>query len=100
MTTLADEINSQVAAGRMTIQRSLEDMQKQVPDRVPREVIMATGIAALMMAVGIGWMIYHRRQRRTLMQKLQGALPGSMRDIPDELRAKAKKPLERAVKAL
>lgn len=98
MTTLADEINSQIAAGRMTIQRSLDDMQKQVPDRVPREVIMATGIAAVVVAVGVGWMIYRTRRRRTLMQKLQEALPGSVRELPDELRARAKKPLERVTK--
>ena len=100
MTTLADEINSQIAAGKITIQRSLEDMQKQVPERIPREVIIATGIAAMVMAVGVGWMIYRSRRRHTLMQRLQGVLPGSVRDLPDELRAKAKKPLEKAVKAL
>lgn len=100
MTTLADEINSQIAAGRTTIQRSLEDMQKQVPDRVPREVILAGGLAAIVMAVGVGWMIYRNRRRRTLVQKLRDALPESLSDLPDDLKARAKKPLERAIKAL
>lgn len=100
MTTFADEINSQISAGRMTIQRSLEDVQKQIPDRVPREVIVASGIAAVVMAVGVGWMIYRNRRRRSLVQRLRDALPESLSDLPDDLKAKAKKPLERAVKAL
>ena len=100
MTTLADDINSQIAAGRTTIQRSLQDMQKQVPDRVPREVIVATGVVAVVMAVGVGWMIYRNRNRRPLARRLRDALPESLSDIPDEIRAKAKGPLERAVKAL
>lgn len=100
MSTFADDINSQISAGRMTIQRSLQDVQKQIPDRVPREVIVASGIAAVVMAVGVGWMIYRNRRRRTLVQKLRDVLPESLSDLPDDLKAKAKKPLERAVKAL
>ena len=100
MTTLADDINSQIAAGRTRIQRSVEDIQKQVPDGVPREVVVATGIAAIVMAVGVGWMIYRSRRRRTLVQRLREAMPESLSDVPDDLRARAKKPLERVIKAL
>jgi hypothetical protein len=88
----ADEINSQINAGRETIQRSLEDAQKQVSiDRVPRAAMYATGFAVFALAVGVGgWMIYRRSRRRTLVQRLQEALPDSVREMPDGLRAKAR----------
>ncbi len=90
MSTLADEINNQISAGRKTIQRSLDDMPKRIPDEpVPRAVVMATGLAVFAAAVGLGWMLYRRRRHRSLVEKLQVALP-----------EKAKRPLARVVKGL
>jgi hypothetical protein len=88
----ADEINNQINAGREAIQRSLEDVQKQVPiERVPRAAMYATGFAVFALAVGVGgWVIYRRSRRRTLVQRLQEALPDSVREMPEGLRAKAK----------
>lgn len=88
----ADEINSQINAGRETIHRSLEDVQKQVPiERVPRAAMYATGFAVFALAVGVGgWMIYRRSRRRTLVQRLHEALPDSVREMPDSVRAKAR----------
>lgn len=102
MSMLADGINNQIKAGRLTIQRSIDDLQKQGPmSQVPREVIVGTGIAAAVCAVGLcGWMIYRSRRRRTLIQRLQGAIPDSVKELPSEVRSRAKGPLERAVKAL
>lgn len=90
MNSIADEINSQISAGRRTIQRSMDDMPKLSVDEVPRPVLMATGIAVFVAAVGIGWMVWRNRRRRTLVQRLQGALPDSVSDVPSMLRAKAK----------
>lgn len=98
MKTMSDDINSQISAGRRTIQRSLDDMPMSM-DQVPRPVLMATGIAVFVAAVGIGWMVYRSRRRRTLAQRLHDALPESMSDLPEVLRAKAKRPLERVVKS-
>src|SRR5579864_3178730 len=100
MNTIADEINDQISSGRKTIRRSLDEMPKISMDQVPRPVLMATGAAVFVAAVGIGWMIYRTRRRRTLVQRLQDALPDSVRDLPDGLRARAKGPLERVVKTL
>lgn len=97
MNTMSDDINSQISAGRRTIQRSLDDLPMSM-DQVPRPVLMATGIAVFVAAVGVGWMIYRSRRRRTLAQRLHDALPESMSDLPEVLRAKAKRPLERVVK--
>ena len=90
MNSIADEINSQISAGRRTIHRSMDDMPKLSVDDVPRPVLMATGIAVFIAAVGIGWMIWRGRRRRTLVERLQGALPDSVSDMPGMLRAKAK----------
>lgn len=97
---LADEITAQIDAGRKTIQRSLDDVQKQVPAAPVRPVVMAAGFAVVVVAVGAAWFIYRSRRRKTLVRKLQDALPDSVRDLPDELRSKARRPLERALKAL
>ncbi len=98
MNTISDDINSQISARRRTIQRTLDDMPMSM-DQVPRPVLMATGIAVFVAAVGVGWLIYRSRRRRTLAQRLHDALPESMSDLPDVLRAKAKRPLERVVKS-
>ncbi len=90
MNSIADEINSQITAGRRTIQRSMDDMPKLSVDEVPRPVLMATGMAVFVAAVGIGWMVWRRRRQRTLVQRLQSALPDSVTEMPGLLRAKAK----------
>ncbi len=100
MNTISDDITSQISAGRRTLQRSLEDVPKLSMEQVPRPVVMATGIAVFVAAVGIGWMVYRSRRKRTLGQRLHDALPESMSELPDVLRAKAKRPLERVVKSL
>jgi len=54
------------------------------------------GAAALAVVVaGVAFNIYRRRQRRTLLKRLQMAMPEM-----DDLRASLKRPLERAVKVL
>ena len=60
----------------------------------PRVGVAAVIVLATVVA-GIGFVIYRRRQRRTLLKRLQDALPEM-----DELRASLKRPLERAVKVL
>jgi hypothetical protein len=64
-----------------------------------REVAPMAGVAAVVVVValvaGTGIVIYRRRHRRSLAQRLQNMLP----DV-DDLRASVKKPLERVVKAL
>lgn len=99
MNPISEDISSQISAGRRTIQRSLEDMPTMSMEQVPRPVLMATGVAVFVAAVGVGWMIYRSRRRRTLAERLHDALPESMGDLPGVLRAKAKRPLERVVKS-
>jgi hypothetical protein len=109
MSTMADDdINNRINAGRKPIEMSREEMEDTLePRRVPPGVV-AAGIGAALLGVGlIAWMLYRRRQRRTLLDQLQAALPervsdlrelgtermSDLRDLTAELRARLKKAL-------
>ena len=100
MSTIADQINNQVNAGRRLIKGPLDDMPALDVTAVPQKAYVAAGIVMVAAAVGVGWMIYRSRRRRSLVDRLQEALPSSVKDLPEGLRAQVKKPLERAVRAL
>jgi hypothetical protein len=51
-------------------------------------------VAGAVLAVGIvGWLVYRSRRRRTLVQRLQDAIPDSVRDLPQGVRAQVKRAL-------
>jgi hypothetical protein len=64
-----------------------------------KEMAPKAGVAAIVVlavvAAGVGFVIYKRRQRRSFMKRLQDAMPEM-----DEIRASMRRPLERAVKVL
>ncbi|MHB8614276.1 MAG: hypothetical protein ACYDAL_17930 [Candidatus Dormibacteraceae bacterium] len=76
---------------------------KSVRDAIDRPAIQdmapQAGLAAVVVlvtvVVGVGFVIYKRRQRRTLMTRLQDALPEM-----DDVRASLRRPLKRALKVL
>jgi hypothetical protein len=84
MSTMADDINEQINAGRKTIAMSREEPEDEMePRRVPPAVV-AAGVGAAIVGLGlIGWLIYRNRRRRTLLQQLQAALPGRVGDLKD-----------------
>lgn len=85
------DIQSQIDAGRKTIERSLDDVRGMEMPEVPPAVV-AAGVVAAVVAVGvIGWLVFRSRQRRTLIQRLQDAIPGSVRDLPTELQSRVKR---------
>jgi hypothetical protein len=90
MNTLADEINSQITAGRAAIRRSVNEGQMAV-GRVPRAGWVAAGLFACGVALGVGWMVYGSRRHRTLVRRLHDAFQEGVRDLPAELRAQVKK---------
>jgi hypothetical protein len=62
---------------------------------------LATGIAiAAAAAFGVGMLFYRRRQRTSMVRRAQRAIPDSVWEMPEELIAQLKRPLERAAKAL
>jgi hypothetical protein len=90
MNTLTDEIQGQISAGRRTIERSLDDVKDMELPEVPPAVV-AAGVVAAVVSLGIiGWMVF-RRRRRTIVQRLQDAIPGPVRDLPTELQTRIKR---------
>ena len=59
----------------------------------PARVVTAVALAAVV--VGVGFVVYRRRQRRSLLKRLHDALPEM-----DNVRASLKRPLQRAVNVL
>jgi hypothetical protein len=77
----------------------MDDLKEKIDGPAMREMAPKAGLAAIVVfavvAAGVGLIIYRRRQRRSLMKRLQDAMPEL-----DEIRASLKRPLERAVKVL
>jgi hypothetical protein len=94
MSTLADQISNQISAGRKTIEHSFGEMKDMDIRKVPQPAFVTAGIVTAVVAVGIvGWMVYRSRRRRTLVQRLQSAVPDSVRDFPQEVRAQMRRAL-------
>ena len=81
MSSMADDINEQVNAGRKTVAMATEDAEEMEPRRVPTAVI-AAGVGAAVVGLGLlGWLIYRNRRKRNLVQQLQESLPGRITDL-------------------
>lgn len=76
-----------------------ERLSREIDQPSIKEIAPTAGLVAVVVAValasGVGLLMYRRRRRRSLVKRLQDALPEM-----DELRASLKRPLERAVKVL
>ena len=76
----------------------MENLREAIDRPAIREMAPKAGVAAVVLVAviaGVGFLIYKRRRRQTLMQRVQDALPEM-----DDLRATLKRPLRRAVKIL
>jgi sensor c-di-GMP phosphodiesterase-like protein len=78
-----------------TLQEKLDEIDRSSIEAMAPRAGIAAGVLIAAIALGVGFVIYRRRRRRSLAARLQNALP----DV-GELRASLKRPLERAVKAL
>jgi sensor c-di-GMP phosphodiesterase-like protein len=91
MSTFAGEITSQMKESRKTVERSLSDIQDQIgAENISRAGIVVAGVMVTALAVGLGWMVYQRRRRRSLFERLQAAIPDAVKDLPVEVRARVK----------
>ena len=81
----------------------MDALKDKLRDEIDRpsinEIAPTAGLVAVVvaaaLAAGVGFVIFRRRRRRSLMKRLQDALPEM-----DDIRASLKRPLERAVKVL
>jgi hypothetical protein len=77
----------------------MENVKSRLDRPDIKEVAPNAGVAAIValavVVAGVGFVIYKRRQRRSLVKRLRDAMPEM-----DEIRASLKRPLERAVKVL
>ncbi|HEY1455859.1 MAG TPA: hypothetical protein VGG31_05140 [Candidatus Dormibacteraeota bacterium] len=98
MSTMFNEINQQVKAGRGTINRSVGEIRERVGDEQMARIGMAAAAALVAIALGVGVLAYRRRRRRTLGRI--HAISGTMRDLNSGLRSQLKDSLEKAAKSL
>jgi hypothetical protein len=74
-------------------------LRREIDEPSIKEMRPGTGLLAVMavaaLAAGVGFVVYRRRRRRSLVKRLQDVLPEM-----DDVRAILKRPLERAVKVL
>jgi hypothetical protein len=61
---------------------------------------LAAGIAlGAVAAFGIGMMVFRRRQKKSMVRRMRSSIPDAAWDLPEELIAQLKKPLQRVAKA-
>ena len=93
MNTLSNDIQNQVKAGRQTVEKSLGEIKQVDVRQLPPVAFLAAGLAVAALAVGVGWVVYRSRRRRTLVQRLQDALPEGVRELPGGLREQVRRAL-------
>ena len=91
MGTLAGGIASQIKEGRTTVERSTSEMQDEIGgENMSRAGMVVAGVMVAALAVAVGWMVYQRRRQRSLIERIQAAIPDAVKDLPDEVRARVK----------
>ena len=62
---------------------------------------LAAGLAlGAVAAFGVGMMFYTRGRKKSVVSRMRSSIPDTAWDIPEELIAQLKRPLQRAAKAL
>lgn len=90
-----------VNSKRQEVERQLAVIETKARMLAERHGRLAAGIAIVAAAAfGVGLMVYRRRQRKSVVRRVHHAIPDSFWDLPEELVAQLKKPLQRATKAL
>jgi len=86
---------------RQELEQRLAMMETKARVLAERHGRLAAGVAlGLVAALGIGMLVYRRTQKKTVMRRMRSSIPDAAWDLPEELIAQLKKPLQRAAKAL
>ncbi len=90
MSTFKDDIGKgpwgQVKAGRQAIERTLGEIPEMDVRQMPPAAFVVGAVVVSAMAVGVAWMLYRRRRPRPVVERLQDAIPGGVKDLPGEIR--------------
>jgi hypothetical protein len=96
----ADEIDRQIKQTREHIDENLGVLEKRAASNAERYGKIAAVIVGIVAVAGAGVLIYRRMNRPTRTEQLRSMviealkdLPDTLRDLPDEVSARLKKPL-------
>ncbi len=95
-----DELERPPVSTREQVERNLAILEMRARALAQRHGRLATGLALGAVAFGVGMLVYRRRQRKSVLRRMQSAVPDTVWDLPEEIVAQLKKPLQRAAKAL
>jgi hypothetical protein len=103
MGNLAEQVAEQVVEQLDRQKKAGTELVANVKSRVgaidSTRTRVAAGVMLAALAAGAAFFIYTRRRRRPFGARLQGALPDSVRDLPDDIRAELKRRI-RMVRAI
>ena len=95
----ADEIDRQIKETREHIDENLGVLEKRAASNAVRYGKIAAVIVGVVAVAGAGVLVYRRMNRPTRTERLRSIviealkdLPGSIRDLPDDVSARLKKP--------
>jgi hypothetical protein len=100
MGAAADEIERQISETRDHIDENLGVLERRAASNAMRYARIAAVVLGVVAVVGAGALIYRRINRPSRRDQMQRMLiqalkdfPDSLRDLPDEVKARFKKPL-------
>jgi uncharacterized protein HemX len=86
---------------RQEIEQKLAVLETKAKALAQRHGRLAAGVAITAAAAfGLGVLFYRRRQKNSVMRRVQSAIPDSVWDVPEELVAQLRKQVQRAAKVL
>ena len=90
MSTLAGDFTKHKKESPLTIE-PVGDVEEQTgADSVSRAGLVVAGVIVVSLALAAGWIVYQRRRRRSLIERLQSAIPEAVWELPEEVRARVK----------
>jgi hypothetical protein len=96
----SDEIDRQIKETRQHMDEDLEALDERDASNAMRYGRIAAVVVGVAVVAGAGWLIYRRINRPTRRERLQSLviealkdLPDSLRELPDEVATRFKKPM-------
>ena len=71
-----------------TLAGEIDEMKDLESPRVPPGLVAAGALTGLVALGIVGWLLYRSSRRRSLMQRLQDALPNKVRELPRAARTR------------